>query len=128
MNSTRGVAACVLVAMTLLGPIQPWALAQQPAQPLQPDPTQEVVNEEGRGRRGIDGYDVGAVALTVFKLPFNLGLCAIGTALGTALFALTLGSSYRGSTSVVEEGCAQKWIIRGQDIRPLHGSSAYSER
>jgi len=85
---------------------------------------QGVVNEGGRVR-GIDGYDVGAGVLTVVRIPFNLGLCAIGTVLGTALFVLTLGSGYKGSTRVVEEGCAQKWVVRGQDIRPLHG--AYSE-
>lgn len=128
MNSTRGVAACVLVAMTLLGPIQPWALAQQPAQPFQTDPMPEVVNEDGRRPRAVDGYDVGAVVLTVVRIPFNLGLCAMGTVLGTALFALTLGSGYKASTRVVEEGCAQKWVVRGRDIRPLHGSSEYSER
>jgi len=41
---------------------------------------------------------------------------------------LTLGSGYKASTRVVEEGCAQKWVIRGHDLRPLHDSSAYSER
>jgi hypothetical protein len=128
MNSTRGVAVWVLVAVMLLGPIQPWALAQEPAPPLQPDPMQGVAKEDARIRSGVDGYDVGAGVLTVLKIPFNLGLCAIGTVLGTALFALTLGSGYKASTRVVEEGCAQKWVIRGHDLRPPHGSSAYSER
>ncbi len=127
MNSIRGVAAWVLIAVMLLGPIPPGALAQQPGQPSQPDPTQDVVKEDGQTWRGVDGYDVGAGVLTVLRLPFNVALCAVGSATGIALFALTLGSGYKASTRVVEEGCAQKWLVRGQDIRPPHGSPAYSE-
>ena len=119
MNSIRGVAAWVLVAVMLLGPIQPGAWAQQPAQPSQPDPTQDVAKEDGPTSRGIDGYDVGAGVLTVLRLPFNVALCAVGSVVGTALFVMTLGSAYKASTRVVEEGCVQKWVVRGHDLRPL---------
>ena len=121
MNSTRGVIAWVLVAVMLLAPIAPGALAQQPAQPAQPaqpDPAQDVVKDDGQAWHGIDGYDVGAGVLTVLKLPFNVALCAFGGVVGTALFAITLGSAYKASTRVVEEGCAQKWFVRGHDLRP----------
>jgi len=118
MNSICGVVAWVLVTVMLLGPIAPGALAQQPAQPAQPDSTQDVVKEDGQPWHGIDGYDVGAGVVTVLRLPFNVALCAVGTTVGAALFALTLGSAYKASTRVVEEGCAQKWLVRGHDLRP----------
>ncbi len=118
MNTIRGVAAWVLVVVMLLGPIPLQALAQQPAQPSQPEPMQDVLKEDGQPWRGVDGYDVGAGLVTVLRLPFNIALCAVGTAAGTALFALTLGSGYKASTRVIEEGCAQKWFVRGRDLRP----------
>ena len=121
MNSIRGVAACVLVVVMLLGSVPPSAWAQQPAPPSPSDPMQDVPREEGRGAHGVDLYDVGAGVVTVFRLPFNLALCGVGGVVGTALFALTLGSSYKASTRVIEEGCAQKWIVRGADLRPAHG-------
>ena len=127
MNSTRGVAAWGLVAMMLLGPVQPSALAQQPASPSQPAPMQDVTKEDGPTPRGIDVYDVGAGVVTVLRVPFNIATCAVGSAAGTALFVLTLGSAYKASTRVLEEGCAQKWVVRGDDLRPAHssGSGAY---
>ena len=123
MNSTRGVAAWVLVTMMLLGPVQPWALAQQPAPPSQPAPVQDVLKEGGSTPRGIDAYDVGAGVVTVLRVPLNIATCAVGSAVGTVLFALTLGSAYKASTRVLEEGCAQKWVVRGDDLRPPRGSA-----
>lgn len=118
MNSIRSVTAWVLFTVMLLGPIAPGALAQQPAQPSQPDATQDVVKEDDQMLRGIDGYDFGAGAVTILRLPFNIGLCVLGTAVGTTLFMATLGSAYKTSTRVIEEGCAQKWFVRGHDLRP----------
>jgi hypothetical protein len=68
--------------------------------------------------RGTDIYDVGAGVVTAAKAPFNVALCALGGAMGTALFLMTLGSAYKASTRVIEEGCAQRWVIRGDDLRP----------
>ena len=69
-------------------------------------------------RVGADIYSFGAGVMTVAKMPFNVGLCAIGTVLGAGLFLITLGSGYRASTRVVEEGCRGPWVVRGDDIRP----------
>jgi hypothetical protein len=33
---------------------------------------------------------------------------------------LTLGSAYRATVRTFEEGCGQRWVIHGDDIRP-HG-------
>ena len=129
MNSTRRVIACALVAGVLLGPLAPRALAQQPApQPSQPAMVVELSPPERQMVRGTDIYDVGAGVVTVAKAPFNVALCALGSALGTALFLMTLGSAYKASTHVIEEGCAQRWIIRGEDLRPRGAPGVFPDR
>jgi len=138
MNSTRGVIACALVAVMLCGPVAE-ALAQQPASPAAAPPpgvVVEMVTPDPPPVRGRDIYDVGAGVVTVAKAPFNVVLCALGGGLGTALFLLTFGSAYKASTRVIEEGCAQRWILSGDDLRPRgatgifpdHTSDAYRNR
>ena len=138
MNSTRGVIACVLVAVILFGSLSE-ALAQQPASPAAAPPpgvVVEMVTPEPPPVHGRDIYDVGAGVVTVAKVPFNVALCALGGGLGTALFLMTLGSAYKASTRVIEEGCAQRWIVSGDDLRPRgatgifpdHTSDAYRNR
>jgi len=138
MNSTRGVIACALVAVMLCGPVAE-ALAQQPASPAAAPPpgvVVEMVTPDPPPVRGRDIYDVGAGVVTVAKAPFNVALCALGGGLGTALFLLTFGSAYKASTRVIEEGCAQRWILSGDDLRPRgatgifpdHTSDAYRNR
>jgi hypothetical protein len=126
MNSTRRVIACALAAVVLLGTLAPRVLAQQPAPP--PAVVVEVNPPEYQMGRGTDIYDVGAGVVTVAKAPFNLALCTLGSAVATALFAITLGSAYRASTRVIEEGCAQRWIVRGDDIRPRGSPGIFSDR
>ena len=116
MNCLRRVIACTLVAVVFLGML-PSAVAQIPIPPPAPAVV-GVMPPERPVAHGPDIYDVGAGVVTVARAPFNVALCALGTATGTALFLLTLGSAYRASTRVIEEGCAQRWLIRGDDLRP----------
>src|SRR5262249_46579570 len=131
MRSTRGMIAGVLVAVILVTTLSP-ALAQQPTQPAappQPPPPvlmPDVVKEEGTVRP-FDMYSVAAGISTVSRFPGNVALCAFGAALGTTVFLLTLGSAYRGTTRIVEEGCGGKWVLRGDDIRPIRGSPGIFE-
>jgi hypothetical protein len=129
MNTMRTVIASMLVALTLVASLPTVSLAQQPApQPPPPVLMPDVVKEdEGPGLSRFDLYTVGAGVFTVARLPFNIALCAIGVGVGTALFAATLGSGYRATTRVLEEGCAQKWFVRSKDIRPLRGTSGIFE-
>jgi hypothetical protein len=117
--------ASLLAVALLLGPVQPLVFAQQapPAAPAQvapaapQPPAAEDIRYQSRPR-GVDGYDVGAGALTVLKAPFNVGLCALGSVVGATLFVITLGSAYKATTQAVAEGCRGPWLIRGDDIRP----------
>src|SRR5262245_2371830 len=131
---SRGVVASALVVMTLIGPVAPRALAQQPAAPAEPAPAVqqaplppqtppaaviiEAAPAEPVVQRGTDFYDIAAGAMTVGRAPFNVAICALGFGAATVLFISTLGSSNRAAMRTVEEGCAQRWVVRGDDIRP----------
>jgi hypothetical protein len=118
----RGVIACALTTVIVLGPIAPRAHAQQPAPPVPASaPPMVVVEVPPADRpmtRGTDIYDVGAGVVTAAKAPFNVILCGLGAVAGTAVFVLTFGSAYKATTRAIEEGCAQRWVIRGDDLRP----------
>ena len=111
---TKVIAGWFAVALMLTGALQPVALAQQ----SQPDLYKAAVDNSTPAERGVDLYDVGAVFVTLAKTPFNIGLCALGGVLGTGLFLVTLGSGYKASARVVEEGCSGPWIVGGNDLRP----------
>jgi hypothetical protein len=127
----RAVAVSVMLTLAWAGPLAPFAAAQQPATPpaqVAPQLPQtgqpaEMFQEQLKPRperRGVDAYDVGAVAVTVIGLPFKTAMCAFGTALGVIVFAGTFASRPDASTRIVEEGCGGKapWIVRGSDLRP----------
>lgn len=129
MNSTRGVIACALVTVILFGPLTD-ALGQQPAAPLAAPPAVvvETVSPEPAPARGRDIYDVGAGVVTVARAPLTATLCAAGATVGFVLFVLTFGSGYRASARAIEEGCAQKWIVSGDDLRPRIGPGIFPDR
>ena len=135
MNGHRRAIACTLVAMVFLGTLPAGALAQAPIPPPAPAAV-EAMPPEGPMTHGPDIYDVGAGVVTVARAPFNVALCGLGAAPATVLFLLTLGSAYKASTRVIEEGCAQRWFIRGDDLRPRgapgilpdHSSDMYQNR
>lgn len=125
--------AVMMVTVALAGPFQSLALAQQPSQPPpsqppQVQPAQPQLYQGGpqtppptqqrRARRGSDLYDVGAGAMTVVGMPLKALSCGLGVVLGFGLFIATVGSGERATAAVVEEGCDQNWIVRGDDIRP----------
>jgi hypothetical protein len=113
MNSTR-VIASLLTAMILWGSLPAVALAQEPA------PTSSVLTPYL--------HSVGAGVFTVARIPFEVGLCGAGAVTGILLFLVTLGSAYRATTRVLEEGCAgQKWSVRSDDLRPSRPSPGIFE-
>jgi len=121
----RAVAVSVMLSLAWAGPLAPLAMAQQPVAPppAQPAPPPQMFQEEVKPvppRKGIDAYDVGAVAATAFGFPFKVALCGMGTAFGIITFAGTFASRADASAAIIHEGCGGKspWIIRGSDIRP----------
>jgi hypothetical protein len=87
----RAVAVSVMLSLAWAGPLAPLALAQAPVTPSEaappapapaaPGTTWQMFQEQMKAppeKKGIDAYDVGAVAATAFGLPFKVGLCALG--------------------------------------------------
>ena len=93
--SVRLVAACVAIAMLVAVPLQPMTAEAKP-----------------------DGYDVGAAIMTVAGAPLKGLVCGIGAVVGATLFLATFGSADRASAAVVKEGCDQRWLVRGEHLRP----------
>jgi hypothetical protein len=87
----------------------------------QPDLFREALraSEPLPPRRGPDLYDLAAGVVTVAKMPFNVGLCALGGVVSVGVFLVTLGSGYKASARVFEEGCRGPWLVRGDDLRPI---------
>src|SRR5215475_1872218 len=116
----RMIAFFMVVALLASGPLSP-VMAQQAAQPgAQPEVSPDAVPSTSERPPLLTGagYNTAAAVMTVAKAPFNIVLCGVGTALGIALFAVTLGTGYKASTYAVEEGCRGPWILTGDDIRP----------
>jgi hypothetical protein len=112
----RRIAVWLLVALVLAGPLQALAQAQQTGQPA--DTGQDPARTEQTTVHRTDAYDVGAGAITAIGMPLKGAVCALSGVVGFALLVLTFGSAHRATAAVVEEGCGQKWIVRGDDIRP----------
>jgi hypothetical protein len=120
----RAVAVSVMLSLAWAGPLAPLAAAQQPvAPPAQPVAPPQMFQEDVKPappQRGIDAYDVGAVAATALGFPFKVALCGLGTAFSIITFAATFASRPDASAAILHEGCGGKapWIVRGSDIRP----------
>ncbi len=119
----RLIAAAVMMALALAGPLQPLAAAQQsgppPSVPARPEVSAAPEDDfEEDVEPPLDFYDVGAVAMTVVGFPLKAVVCGFGGIVGAALFVVTFGSAARASAAVVREGCAQNWVVTGRDLRP----------
>jgi len=125
----RAVAVSVVLSLAWAGPLAPLATAQQPAAPPvivvtppQPVAAPSVYQEQvvlPPPRRGVDGYDVGAVAMTALGFPFKIAVCGIGFAAHIIVFAGSFAARPDASMGILDEACGSKahWIIRGEDIR-----------
>jgi hypothetical protein len=54
----------------------------------------------------------------VVGAPLKGAVCLIGGVAGGTLFLATFGYADRQAAAVVREGCDQRWVVRGDDIRP----------
>ena len=114
------------VALVLLfgGPLATVANAQSAAQ--NPDVFKETLKSPSAPEPVAEGdvvfnetfYDVTAGVMTAFLVPGRAITCVVAGAFGTAVLLLTFGSGYKAAAGVLNEGCAGKWIVRGEDIAP----------
>jgi hypothetical protein len=116
MTRTLRSMALVLVAATALGgALAPYVAAQQPTMPAQPDPyaDQQRMDSEWNA-----AYATGAVIANFVYVPGKAILCGLGSATGFGLLVVTFGSAYRAASGIAHEGCAGRWLLRGDDLRP----------
>ncbi len=120
--------ALILIAV-LFGSIVPprVAVAQQAPPPPSPDLFAESMKAPA-AERTTDGYDVGAGVINAVRGPGKAVVCLTGVAAGIVVFALTFGSAYQGAAAAVREGCGGKWVITGDDLRPVRGTESWSGR
>jgi hypothetical protein len=116
-TAIRLVTLTLILSLTAAGPLAP-ALAQQPAQPGQPDLFQERMKYTRATERNETAYNIGAGVANVFLVPGRAITCALGTAVGIVVLAVTLGSGYKAAAAAGEEGCGGKWIVTGEDLWP----------
>jgi hypothetical protein len=144
-TAIRLVTLTLILSLTAGGPLAP-ALAQQPAQPAEPaqssqppqpsEPAQpaepaappapagqpDLFQERMKIQRPREphgaAYNVGAGVVNAFLVPGRTITCVLGTAVGIAVLALTLGSGYKAAAAVGEEGCGGKWVVTGEDLWP----------
>ncbi len=112
----RSIAVAVVLSLVVSGPLAPLAAAQQPAQP---DLMQEAVKTTQRTESGSAAYDVGAGLANVAYIPGKAFVCGLGVMAGTVLLLISLGSGYRAAAAAGEEGCGGKWVLTGDDLRPM---------
>jgi hypothetical protein len=98
-------------------PVQP-APPVEPAPAVQPDLFPERMKTTRNAERHAVAYNVGAGIANVFLVPGRVITCALGSAVGIVVLAITLGSGYRAAAAVGEEGCGGKWIVTGEDLWP----------
>lgn len=115
MDRSRWIALALVATTLLSASLAPLASAQQPQQPTQEGPKAAEPAKETES--GDAAYAVGAAALTLVNIPGRTLTCAIGSAVGIVVMAITLGSGYRAATQVVEEGCKGPWILTADDLK-----------
>ena len=119
-TAIRLVTLMLILSLTAGGPLAP-ALAQQPAQsapPMQPDLFQERMKASPRTERNEGAYNAGAGIVNLFLVPGRVVTCAVGSAVGIVVLALTFGTGYKAAAGVGQEGCGGKWIVTGEDLWP----------
>jgi hypothetical protein len=132
MHVTGRVIALSLVGTLLaLGPLAPFARAQQPQTPAAPqgDLFQDSL-KASPGRPGAHAgaaYETGAVLADFFYVPGKAILCTASFAVNIGLLALTFGTAYRAAAAVAREGCGGRWYLTGNDRRPAENVTRESD-
>ena len=115
----RVVAVALMVSFLAAGPCAPLVSAQ-PRSDVFKDTLKEDTPAPTRGELRLNEtfYDVSAGVATAFLAPGRAITCGLGGGIGLLTLFLTLGTAYKFATSMVEEGCGGKWIVKGEDLMP----------
>jgi len=109
----RMLALAVSLVMLLTGPLAPLASAQQTAQPT----AQPMEKRDSRDAESA-AYNVGAGVANAFYIPGKAALCGLGGIVGIFVMIVSVGSAPKTAAGFAREGCAGKWVLTGEDLRP----------
>ena len=115
MNGFRWLSVGLVVALLLAGPLSAVGWAQQP----------KVLYEEAvkgpeasaPARLPDTVYEVSAIAVNAVRIPGKTALCLLSTGIGLAALAATLGTGYRTTAWIMEEGCGGPWMVTARDLK-----------
>lgn len=65
------------------------------------------------------GANAAAAIADVFYVPGKVIVCGMSGALYIATMAITFGALYQEATDFVKGGCGGKWVLTGEDIKPV---------
>ena len=65
------------------------------------------------------GANAAAAIGDIFYVPGKAIVCTMSGALYIATMALTFGALYQEATDFVKGGCGGKWVLTGEDIKPV---------
>ena len=140
MKISPGIAAALVAALLISGPLAPLAAFAQapppaPMQPAQPpapaveppitsqvpgqervptDPTENLLlpaTEPITSHDPTDGDATAAGFLNVVYVPGKAIICTAGVVTATVVMLLTFGAGYRSARGVFEEGCSPPWAL-----------------
>ena len=94
------------------------AAGAQPVQPTAVEPA-AVQPAPAPASSGVDRYDVGAAAANVLWVPIKVAVCSLSFGAGAIVFGITLGAASDWTRSALEQGCVDKWLLTGNDFRPV---------
>jgi hypothetical protein len=55
--------------------------------------------------------------VNVVHIPGKTVLCTLSTGVGLAALAVTLGTGYRTTAWIIEEGCGGPWTVTARDLK-----------
>ncbi|MBI4591003.1 MAG: hypothetical protein HY725_19425 [Candidatus Rokubacteria bacterium] len=113
------VSAVLMVALVLGGFLAPVAGAQE-----------KTAGQMGpAAEKGDAAWQFATGVVNMVHVPGKAVLCGVGAATGVALLVLTFGSGYQMAGRVWDEGCAGRWTVTADDLKPKERESDFwSER
>lgn len=115
MDSFRWVSIGLVVALILVGPLSAVGWAQQPK--VLYEETIKAAEAPAPAKLPDTAYQVGAIVVNVVHIPGKTALCLLSTGVGLAALAATLGTGYRTTAWIMEEGCGGPWMVTARDLK-----------
>lgn len=115
MDSFRWVSIGLVVALLLASPLSAVGWAQQPK--VLYEEAMKATETPAPAKLPDTAYEVGAVAVNAVRIPGKATLCLLSTGVGLAALAATLGTGYRTTAWIMEEGCGGPWMVTARDLK-----------